>query len=508
MSKGSYTANYIKNLVTQTLATVTGLLSLFIVVPFLSGNKVLYGIYSVCISLTIFFNYADLGLITAGQKYAAESFIRGDTKQEIQIVGFTTCALLLFCILVAGCLLPLAINPALLISNLHNCRGIASQLIFILIFSSPFVIFKRICSVVFTVRIEQYKYNTIVLFSQILKILSVLYFFGHGKYMIVEYYFFTQVVDFISAIVLLLYVVIIYKYGILYFKNIRLTKHIWNLVKDLAFVSLFTTITWLLYYELDLIVLAKLAPPEVVALYSTAFTLLSFSRNFFSIVYTSFTTRYNHYYGLGQLDTLKSFFIKNIVVLFPIVFFPVIIFVIAGTPFVMSWAGPDYGLSALYAKILIGGSFLAAFSYPSNQYLLSTNRTKELYIASALLPVVFWIGVSVSYIAFGVLAFAIFKSLSQILSACYNFYAACKCQYIRLITLLCDLIRQYFFPVVLVALLSCIMVKDLDSFKGFESVMKNLLILGSIYILSLLSCLIFSRGLRSYAVQVVKSFHK
>ena len=90
VAKSDYSFNYLKNSFFQILATGIGFLSLFIVVPFLSENKVLYGIYSVCISLTIFFNYADFGFITVCQKYVGEYYAKNDLREEIKIVGFTS----------------------------------------------------------------------------------------------------------------------------------------------------------------------------------------------------------------------------------------------------------------------------------------------------------------------------------------------------------------------------------------------------------------------------------
>jgi len=40
---------------------------MFIVLPYLSTKPDIFGIYSVCISFSIFFAYADLGFIAAGQ---------------------------------------------------------------------------------------------------------------------------------------------------------------------------------------------------------------------------------------------------------------------------------------------------------------------------------------------------------------------------------------------------------------------------------------------------------
>lgn len=498
-----YTSNYIKNLVTQSLATITGLLSLFIVVPYLSSDKVLYGIYSVCISLTIFFNYADLGLQAAGLKYSAEEYAKNNLHGEVRIVGFTTFILSSFCLLISLALLPLVFKPEWLITDLVGQNAIASHLILILLLSTPFMVLKRVCSIVFSVRIEQYKYNLVVLVAQLTKILSILYFFKDGDYRIVEYYLFTQTVDAISSLLLFAYIVIRYKYKDFY-KTIKFDREIWNLVKDMAFVSLFSSVSWILFYELDLMVLAKLSGPSVVAIYSTAFTLLTLSRNFFGIIYASFSTRYNHFVGEGNYEVLKSFFLKNVIVIFPIVFFPVVIFIITADPFVTSWAGSEYRQSSSLAKILMAGSLLAAFSYPSSQYLLSVNKIKSLYIIAAILPVIFWGGVSLTFSYIGVLSFAIFKSASQLLSAGYGFIMACKYQSINIGTMLIKLLKQYSIPLLALIFASVGVVNIMQPDKSPMSLVVNILLLVSVYVVSMLMCIITSGDVRGYLRSIIK----
>ena len=94
--QNSYSKNYLKIYFFQILSIVLGFTSLFVVVPFLSEDKTTFGIYSVCISITIFFSYADLGFLGAGMKYAAERFSKNEREEEIKIVGFTHFVLLVF----------------------------------------------------------------------------------------------------------------------------------------------------------------------------------------------------------------------------------------------------------------------------------------------------------------------------------------------------------------------------------------------------------------------------
>ena len=176
MQSVDYRKKYLSIYVWQTLSITLGFLSLFVVIPYLSSDKILYGIYSVCTSLTIFFSYADLGFISAGIKYAAEYYIRGEKGNEIRIIGFVAFILMLTFLIIAAVILLLGFFPQWLMPDLIGNSErwhIASSLLVILALSCPIVIGQRILNMVFSIRVEDYKYQRITIIGSIVKILSV-----------------------------------------------------------------------------------------------------------------------------------------------------------------------------------------------------------------------------------------------------------------------------------------------------------------------------------------------
>ena len=186
----SYTKNYLKIYFLQILAIVLGFMSLFVVVPFLSEDKTTFGIYSVCISITIFLSYADLGFLGAGMKYAAESFSKNEREEEIKIVGFTHFVLLIFVILISSVFLYLSFNPDILIKDIvtDNDKYTASSLLLILAVFSPTIVFQRVLQMIYSIRLKEFILQKINIIGNVFKISSVFYFFGDGKYEIVHYF--------------------------------------------------------------------------------------------------------------------------------------------------------------------------------------------------------------------------------------------------------------------------------------------------------------------------------
>ena len=95
-----YTKNYVYTYLWQAIALILHLSSMLIVIPLISEDKFIYGIYSICISTSIFLNYADLGFVSAGIKYAGESFAKKQYEQEIKYYGFSSFVLFILVTLI------------------------------------------------------------------------------------------------------------------------------------------------------------------------------------------------------------------------------------------------------------------------------------------------------------------------------------------------------------------------------------------------------------------------
>ena len=193
----SYTKNYINIYIYQFLSIILGFISLFVVIPFLSSDKSTYGVYTVCISISIFLSYADLGFLSAGMKFAAESFSRNELEDEIKIIGFTHLILLIFVGLISILFFYLSFHPDLLIHDIvvNKQYLIAKKLLLILALFSPTIVLQRMVQTIFAIRLKDYVVQRINIIGNILKIASVFYFFNFQHYNIVGYFLFIQIVN-------------------------------------------------------------------------------------------------------------------------------------------------------------------------------------------------------------------------------------------------------------------------------------------------------------------------
>lgn len=418
----SYTFNYLKIYFWQGIAIVLNLLSMFIVIPRLADNPSIYGIYVVCISANIFLTYADIGFAGAGYKYASECFAQKNLEEEINIVGFIGFVLLLFVIIFGLTVSGIALNPSIVIKNINSAAelNIASNLLFILALFSPAIIFQRILEIVYGIRLEQFILQRIMIAASFLKILSVFYFFKNQHYDIVGYFLFCQLVYLLAILFCLLIAKIKYKYNfIVFFKSIKFSKPMFNKTRALAFGSLFSTIMFILYYELDAFAIAKLMGVESVAIYAVGFTILSFLRNLLGVLYAPFLARFNHFIGLHDIDGLRNLYRSILPLILPFVVFPIVSLALLMGPLVHSWVGNYYDKSVLIAQLLILGYIYAFISYPASFLIIAQEKIKILYLTSAISPIVYWTGIILTLPYIGLTSFALFKFIAMSISSVF-----------------------------------------------------------------------------------------
>ena len=181
--KINFTNNFLKVYFWQIISLALNFSALFIVVPSISANKELYGIYTLVISFSIFLNYADLGFIGAGKKFAAEFYANGQLLQSNRAIGFSLYFLSFFIFLFLITFIVFGLNPDLIFKDITTpeLRNISSSLFFILALSTPIILFQQLINSIFGIRIESFIAQRINILGSLIKIFSVFYFFREGN---------------------------------------------------------------------------------------------------------------------------------------------------------------------------------------------------------------------------------------------------------------------------------------------------------------------------------------
>lgn len=482
------------------------MLSLFIVTPKLTAMPAVYGIYSICLSLTFFLSYADIGFIGSAYKYASESYAKKQLREEIRIIGFVMFILLCFVILFSLTVLVFSFNPGLIIKDIGSQKeyNIASSLLLILAISSPFIIFQRFFQIVFGIRLEDYVFQRLSIILNLLRIASVFYFFSENKYDIVGFFLFYQVSGLILNILLLLLVKIRYKYDLkLLFSSLKFSREIYKKTKNLAYANLFTTVAGILYLELDIFVIGKFLGAEKAAFYGIGMIMFSFYRGIVGTIYSPFQARFNHFIGLNDRIGLKAYLLKVIVITMPLVIFPIVSLVILMEPFIYTWIGPGYHDSVLLSQLLVTCFILNFISQPSSLVITAEEKIKEMYLFSLFLVLFFWGGVGATVVFWGINSFAFFKLLSFIMVGIFYALLVIKYLEISILSFLNKIAVQMFIP--LIFLISSLLL--IKGFLPFEKTKSNLMLIigtgGFFSLISILLYIVFSADFRYYFFKMI-----
>lgn len=493
--KTSYFKNYLSIYVWQFISIVFSFCSYYFVIPYLSSNKELYGIYSICSSILLFYSYADIGFLSASQKYAAEYYAKGDKVNEMHQIGFGAFILFLVVGFISIGVFCISFNPEWLIKNLYyksESYNIARKLLLILSVSSFLGAFRRVIQIVFDIRLESYLYQKVVILSNIFKLFSIFCFFSNNNYDIVGYFLFTQLVDALITITGLLMIKRRYDYDIVIFlKSIKYSNIIFRKVKKLALSGMLLTISWIIYYELDSVIIGRLLGAEAVAIYAIAFSMLSFFRAILGVVYSPYQTRLNYFKATDDFENMKNFSRNIIVFSFPLVVFPILIIYVNMGPIVMSWVGDGYFSSIAVAKLLVLCNLFAFISYPGGQLLSTNEKTVEMSRIAWVIPLVYWIGIGMTYRYYGLESFGYFKLLAFIVSIIFysrylsNFFS------LSIIELFAKILQPYYKIIIIQfpLLLACRPLFQVEHSK--TSLFTNVLLLISLFLISTVLLLLF-----------------
>lgn len=397
--------------------------------------------------------FADLGFLGAGQKYAAECFARGDRKGEVKILSFVHFILLVTVLLYCVVLFYLYFNPELVFNNIaQEDIQLAQSLILIFITFSPVIVLQRFGAAIFSIRIEDYIGQFVDITASIIKIASTFYFFKGEKYDIVGYIFFFQFMNLIAAVLNLTIIKNRYHYKfqeVIFF--FRFNKEVFELTKKMALTSIILTFTWILYYELDSIYVSRLYNPKIVALFAIGLTMLSFSRSLMNAFFSPFQTKFNHLRGLKNEKSLSEFFFRLIEWSFPVSVIPPIVIIVLMKPLIISWLGPNYIDSIAISRILIINLFFSFLSVPISYLAIARDKFKFLLISSISLPLFYIVFYFILRESTGHLSLPIAKVLTIFVNLLINFFFIKEIISESVIKLLCTIIRQAIIPLILLA---------------------------------------------------------
>lgn len=408
----SYSSNYLKIYSWKGTSIVLNMLSMFIVVPQLTNRPTIYGIYMLCVSTVIFLSYADIGFIGAGFKYAAEYFAKKDLENEVKIQGFVSFVLAFFVSLFFLLYLAASFHPGILIKDLSNQFevSIASKLLLIQAIFSFTIVIKRLNNTAFGIRLEDYNLQKILIIAYSIKILSVFYFFRGANYDILGYFLFGKIVELVADSIGLLYIKFKYHYNCrLFLRSFRFSKKIYNKTKKLALGSFYVTIMWIVYYELDSIAISKFLGAKALAYFAIGLIITKFFRTMYSVIYSPFMARFNHFVGLKNYQGLRKIYYKVIKTTMPLVVFPVISVLILKKPLVLSWVGSDYLSSVNIVLFLVLASIFTFISVPTSTIIKALVKIKQLYLINTIMAITYWAGIIITIKSLQVESFAIFK---------------------------------------------------------------------------------------------------
>lgn len=370
------------------LSLVVGFGSMLVVIPYITSDAEMYAIYAVISSLSLFLSYGDLGFLSACQKFCTEAVARDSISEEAKYIGFTIKVLLSVFAIFSLVMLFFAANPSVIFSDLSyvNYKFASNMFVVVAVFMPIQIILQRIIFIVLASRLKDYLFTRIDTLFNVAKIVLAPMFLIGENFLLLEYFAFTILISFCSCFIGILIIVKQINFPIKQIiKNFRFDKEVFHKMKGLAGSMMLSTLCFVLYYEMDLIVAVTFFAIEEVALYALAFTLINFLRALWVLVFAPLLVIMNSKYGLGDLKGVVNFASKICIFMIPIFILGPLLLLKHSDQIVFYWVGNDYQPSAEIINILLAGLVLLGFSNVLSHYLVTFERNRSIVLI-ALFP--------------------------------------------------------------------------------------------------------------------------
>lgn len=503
--------NYLKIYFWRVLSIITGFMSLIIVIPHLSIQQDLYGIYVFCISFALYLTYSDIGFLSAGQKFAAEELSKNNQREEIGITGFSIFLLILFFLPFFAFMMYLSLDPEVVLSELNpENKVIVSELFLIIGLLLPIqVVLQRLVDFVLIIRLMDYISLKINITLNIVKILSVFYFFKDDNYLLTEYYLFITILSIVGSLISIAVIRAVTNYDfLLLFKSLKLSGKYYQKGKNLAFSSFALTLSFIVYHELDLIIIGTWFGIQEVAIYAIGFIFLNFVRNLWNILYSPFAQRLNHFSGQGLTEQIETMLSKIFEYTLPLYVVLVATLVLGAEYLVGYWVGEDYYSSIRILQMLMISTVLGVVIRPASYYYVSCLKYKYIYLLAVISPLVFYLVILLTSSSLGVESVAAAKIAVSVVSALIAikgisglFSITGIVKKLALPILIFLIIANYFLPKI-------IRLVFVEPYKNTEYLVIYLAFLSIVVIISYFSIILSNKERRDELKKAKASYYK
>ena len=225
----------------------------------------------------------------------------------------------------------------------------------------------------------------------IIKIGIISLFVTSSNYEIVGYYLSVQTLTLLSSIISVAIIKQRYHYQLIYvLKQFRFSKEVYEKTKKLAFSSLLLTIAWILYFEMDTLILSKFYGVQTVAIYAVAVVFLNFLRTLYNTLYGPYNAYFYRFTVIDDINGLNNAFCSLIKWTFPLIVVPSLVLILNMKTIIQLWVGPLYQKSILISQMFVFTIALTAICVPISYYLIANAFNKALRFLALLLPLVFY----------------------------------------------------------------------------------------------------------------------